>query len=117
MFYFISMLMKFFRVVKCPSCVLFQVTGSTKSLRCLRCNKSKVISSLKIYFKSESAKECQIVLAELKKREFSEREENHDDFFSYNNSSVSNSNSDKNSSNDCVASSEEIDDLFDLDFK
>jgi hypothetical protein len=104
------MLMKKFRVVKCPSCYLFQVTGSSKSLKCLRCGKSKVISSLKIYFKSESAKECQLALAELKKRDFSEKEENHDDFFSYDNS--------KNSSEKSFElSSDELDDFLDADFK
>ncbi len=103
------MIAKKFRVVKCPVCVLFQVTGSSKSLKCLRCGKSKVISSLKIYFKSESAKECQLVLAELKKREFSESENNHDDFFSYDNSK--NSESIKNKD---ITSFEEIDDLFDF---
>jgi hypothetical protein len=78
---------KLFRVVKCPSCFLFQVSGSSKSLKCLGCSKSKVLSYLKIYFKSVSAKDCQIVLAELKKKEFEEKENNHDDFFSYNSSS------------------------------
>jgi hypothetical protein len=106
------MLLKKFRVVKCLSCYLFQVTGSSKSLKCLRCGKTKVISSLKIYFKSESAKECQLVLAELKKREFSEKEENHDDFFSYDNSKNSSLNK-KNKSCD-VVSSEELDELFDI---
>jgi hypothetical protein len=78
---------KLFRVVKCPSCFLFQVSGSSKSLKCLGCSKSKVLSYLKIYFKSNSAKDCQVVLAELKKREFEEKENNYDDFFSYNSSS------------------------------
>lgn len=91
-----------FRVVRCSNCLLFQVTGASKALRCLRCSKSKVISSLKIYFRSESAKDCQLVLAKLKEDEFMAKDENHDDFFSYNNS--------RNSS-------EKNDDLLNLDFK
>jgi hypothetical protein len=78
---------KLFRVVKCPSCLLFQVSGSSKSLKCLSCSKSKVLSYLKIYYKSDSARDCQVVLAELKRREFEQRENNHDDFFSYDYSS------------------------------
>ena len=68
------MIVKIFRVVKCPSCFLFQVTGASKSLKCLRCNKTKVISSLKIFYKSGLAKECQLALSELKKKEFENKE-------------------------------------------
>mgnify|MGYP001407221794 CR=1 FL=1 len=107
------MIEKKFRVVRCPSCLYFQVTGASKSLKCLKCNKSKVLSYLKIYFYSGSAKECQLVLAELKKQEYETRENNHGDFFSYDNSK----NSLSSNFEDKVASSEEIDDLLSLDFK
>ena len=80
------MVVKMFRVVRCPSCMYFQVSGSAKSLKCLRCSKSKVLSSLKIFYKDGSAKNCQLVLAQLKKEEFETRENSHDDFFSYSNS-------------------------------
>lgn len=76
-----------YKIIKCPNCYLLQVTGASKSLKCLRCNKSRVISNLKVFFKSYSAKECQLVLGDIKKREFEECEGNHDDFFSYLNKS------------------------------
>ena len=105
------MLVKIFRVIKCPNCFLFQVSGSSKSLKCLKCNKSKVLSSLKIFYKSESAKNCQLVLAELKKNEFEEKENNYDNFFSYDNSK--NSDLDKSE----IVSSDELDDFLSGDFK
>lgn len=75
-----------YKVVRCPNCRLLQVTGASKSLKCQKCNKSRVFSNLKIYYKSEHPKKCQLVIAEFKKQFFEANEENYDDFFSYNNS-------------------------------
>lgn len=72
--------MPLYRVVRCPNCAHFQVTGASKSLKCLKCNKSKVISYLKIYFKSYDPKECQIILSKLKEEEFNQKNKYSDDF-------------------------------------
>ena len=72
-----------FKVVKCSNCGLFQVSGATKSLKCLKCGRTRVLSSLKVYFRSADARECQQVLAGLKEEEFMGKEGAHDDFFNY----------------------------------
>jgi len=72
--------MVLFRVVKCPSCGYFQVTGAAKSLKCLKCSKTKVIPYLKVYFKSYDAKECQAMLAKFKEDEFKQKGKFSDDF-------------------------------------
>ena len=59
--------MRRYKVVRCPNCSFFQVTGASSSLKCLKCGKSKVISYLKIYFQSDDAKECALKLQEFKK--------------------------------------------------
>ena len=55
-----------FRIVRCPNCALFQVTGAKTSLKCLKCGKSKTLSHLKIYYKTNNNSEAAKVLAKLK---------------------------------------------------
>lgn len=64
---------KIFRVVKCPNCGFFQVTGASKSLKCQKCSKSKVISYLKIYYKSDDARLAANALEKLKEKEAKEK--------------------------------------------
>ena len=68
-----------YRVVKCPHCAFFQVTGDSKSLKCQRCSKSKVISYLKIYYQSEDSMAAGKALAKLKEEEHKSKSRS-DDF-------------------------------------
>ncbi len=61
--------MKLYHIVKCSNCGLAQVTSSTNSLKCQRCSKSRVMSSLKKFFSSYDAKEASIALQKLKENE------------------------------------------------
>ena len=73
-----------YKVVRCTNCAYFQVTGSSSSLKCLKCSKSKSLKLLKIYFSSDDAKECTLVLQELKRKQ-AEKLERPEGFFTYSN--------------------------------
>ena len=72
--------MTIYRIVKCPNCAFFQVTGSQSSLKCQKCGKSKVISYLKIYYKTNNNSEAAKVLAKLKEEEAKQKGKYLEDF-------------------------------------
>lgn len=59
-----------YRVIKCPNCKYLQLSSALKTFKCVRCQKSKDISKVKIYFESRTPQEATQVLQKLKKEFF-----------------------------------------------
>lgn len=63
-----------YKLVRCSNCGLFQVTTSEKSLKCQKCQKSKVLPSLKIFYRTEDGRDAARKLSELKEEEAIKKE-------------------------------------------
>ena len=71
-------------VVKCNKCFKWQMTTAHKVFKCVSCQKSMPLYTLKIYFQSDSYQACSQVVRRLKEETFSMLEEfGEDDFFNY----------------------------------
>lgn len=57
-----------YKVVRCPNCGFFQVTSSKTSLKCQKCNKSRVLSKVKIFYQDADARMCARVLIKVKEQ-------------------------------------------------
>lgn len=55
-----------YKIVRCPNCATWQMTTSKKTLKCIKCGKTKVLTSLKIFYHSENPQMTTKVLQELK---------------------------------------------------
>jgi hypothetical protein len=74
-----------YRLVRCSNCGLFQVTTSQKALKCQKCNKSKVLSSLKIFYTTQDGRDAAKKLSILKEEEAIKKEKISIEFSSYDN--------------------------------
>jgi hypothetical protein len=74
-----------YKLVRCSNCGLFQVTTSKKALKCQKCNKSKVLSSLKIFYTTENGQDAAKKLSMLKEEEAIKKEKFTIEFSSYDN--------------------------------
>lgn len=45
--------MKTYKILRCPKCGHLQISGAQNSLKCIKCNKSSVFSSCKIFYRTE----------------------------------------------------------------
>ena len=55
-----------YKILRCPNCSTLQMSSAKKNLKCIKCNKSKTLSYLKIYYSSENPNLCSKILQELK---------------------------------------------------
>ncbi len=63
-----------YKLVRCSQCGLFQVTTSQKTLKCLKCSKSKQLSLLKIFYSTENGQDAAKMLSKLKEEEAIKKE-------------------------------------------
>ncbi|MCA9459743.1 MAG: hypothetical protein KC550_04310, partial [Nanoarchaeota archaeon] len=59
-----------YRVIKCPNCKYLQLSSALKTFKCVKCQKSKDVNRVKVYFESRTPQEAVQVLQELKKQFF-----------------------------------------------
>jgi hypothetical protein len=67
-----------YKVILCPNCKTYQSTSAKITFKCIKCSKTKKLSSIRIYFQSENPNQVVEVLKEIKKEKFKLNNDNQD---------------------------------------
>lgn len=70
-----------YKVVRCLKCSTFQLSTANKVFKCVKCNKSRQINRMKIFYENISPQLSNKVLQEIKKEDFKLKNESIDDDF------------------------------------
>ena len=63
------------KVVRCTNCKTFQMSNANKTFKCIKCQKTKNITSKRIYFESDNLREVTQVLQKIKEEDFKRKNE------------------------------------------
>ena len=72
--------MALFKVVKCPNCYLFSVSGASRTFKCQRCKKTRTFNNLRIFYKSTDPRNASEFLRKLKENNAKSKGEYFEDF-------------------------------------
>lgn len=72
--------MKRYKIVRCPNCTTFQITSSDKTLKCVKCSKTKVLSKLRILYSDDNPQFATKVLQEIKLQKPKQNEKYSEEF-------------------------------------